>query len=83
MILLQVSSVVSPSTACKEKWLEISLLCDRWTSRGGGLSTLNRELTVHMGWCGLLSSFMRVLVLMTIRRGLKSTGSTWLKQSDS
>ena len=54
MILLQVSSVVNHSTACKEKWLEISLLCDGWTSRGGGLSTLNRELTVHLAGAGMV-----------------------------
>ena len=47
MILLQVSSEVNPSTACKEKWLEIFLLCDGWTSRGGGL-------TVHLAGAGMV-----------------------------
>ena len=41
--MLQVSLEVSPSTACQEERLEVFLLCEGWTSRAGGLSTLNRN----------------------------------------
>ena len=54
-VLLQVYSEVSPFTACQEERLEVFLLFDGWTSRGGGLSTLgNRELTLHLAGVGML-----------------------------
>lgn len=54
--MLQVSLEVSPFTACQEERLEVFLLCEGWTSRAGGLSTLNRELTVHLAGAGMVRS---------------------------
>ena len=54
--MLQVSLEVSPFTACQEERLEVFLLCERWTSRAGGLSKLNRELTVHLAGAGMVRS---------------------------
>lgn len=59
--MLQVSLEVSPSTACQEERLVVFLLCEGWTSRAGGLSTLNRELTVHLAGAGMVRSDPRRL----------------------